>query len=193
MGINLFGHRTHTSIAMPQEEWMRKRAKQPIQHSKGHQCVPGRSKDTPKSSTRPTEKTARENLTLLDWMVVYAYVDTLPQPIHQGEVVKYFANRREGRLLFSRATLSRKLRDCPEMEARVDSIPNALSSKQPRVVTRPDVDRALWLWVQRMHDKGELVNGAMLAVKREAFEEDFDVPEDERLRGTGWVQSFCQA
>jgi len=44
-----------------------------------------------------------------------------------------------------------------------------------------------------MHEKGELVNGVMLAVKWEAFEEDFDVPEDERLHGTGWVQSFCQA
>jgi len=171
---------------MLREEWKRKRAKQPIQRSKGHQRVPGRSKDTPKSSTRPTEKTAHENLTLLDWMTVYAYVDTLPQPIHQGEVVKYFATRPEGRLLFSQATLSRKLQHRSEMEACVDSIPNALSSKRPRAVTRPDVDHALWLWVQRMHEKGELVNGAMLAVKREAFEEDFDVPEDVRLHGTGW-------
>ena len=39
-------------------------------------------------------------------MTVYTYVDTLPQPINQGEVVKYFATRPQGMLLFSQSTLS---------------------------------------------------------------------------------------
>ena len=126
-------------------------------------------------------------------MTVYAYVDTLPQPINQGEVVQYFATRPEGRLLFSRPTLSRKLKHRSDMEARVDSTPNALSSKRPRIVTRPDVDRALWLWVQQMERKRETVNSAMLIAKRGTFEESLNVPQDERLPGSGWVRSFCHA
>ena len=79
------------------------------------------------------------------------------------------------------------------MEACMDSNPNALSSKRPRVVTRPDVDLALWLWVQQMNQKGEVVNGPMLMAKREVFEKALNVPEDERLCGPGWIQSFCLA
>ncbi len=77
------------------------------------------------------------------------------------------------------------------MEARVQSNPNALSCKRPRVVTRPDVDHALWLWVQKMERKGEIVNGRMLLAKREVYEKALEVPEDERLPGPGWIQSFC--
>ena len=73
------------------------------------------------------------------------------------------------------------------------SYSNALSSKQPRIVTRPDVDRALWLWVQHMEQKREVIYSAMLVAKRAVFEEALDVPEDERLTGPGWVQSFCWA
>ena len=79
------------------------------------------------------------------------------------------------------------------MEARMQSHPNALSSKRPRVVTRPDVDRALWLWVQHMEKKGEAVNSKMLMAKQEAFEKALEVPEDERLPGPGWIQPFCNA
>ena len=53
------------------------------------------------------------------------------------------------------------------MEACVDSIPNALSCKQPHVVTRPEVDCVLWLWVQQMDWKGEPVNSGMLMAKWE--------------------------
>jgi hypothetical protein len=82
---------------MPQEEWKRKCQKQPIQHPKqGHEHLPGPSKETPKTSTQPIKKEKCENLTLFNWMTVYIYVDTLPQPINQGEVVRYFATRPEG-------------------------------------------------------------------------------------------------
>ena len=107
--------------------------------------------------------------------------------------MRCFATRPQGALSFSQATLSRKLQQRPEMEAHVESNPNALSSKRPRVVTRPDVDRALWLWVQQMNRKGDVVNGPMLMAKREVFEKAVDVPEDERLPGPGWIQSFCLA
>ena len=76
------------------------------------------------------------------------------------------------------------------MEARIHSNSNALSSKQPCVITRPDVGCALWLWVQHMEQKQEVVNSGMLMAKWAVFEE-LDVPEDERLTGAGWIQSFC--
>ena len=158
-------------------------------HNRKH--LPAPSKDTLKTSTQPIEKMKQENLTLWDWLTVYAYVDTLPQPIKQGEVVQYFATRPQGTLLFSQSTLSHKLRQHLEMEAHVDSILNALSSKRPHAVTRPDVDHALWLWVQQMDWKGETVNGGMLVAKREAFEKALEVPEDKRLLGPGWIQPFC--
>ena len=179
---------------MPREEWKRKRQKQRIEVARqGREHLPGPFTETPKTSTRLIEKAKRENLTLYDWMTVYSYVDTLPQPIKQGEVVRYFATRPQGALFFSQATLSRKLQQRQEMEARVASNPNALSSKRPRVVTRPDVDRALWLWVQQMIQKGEVVNGPMLMAKQEVFEKALDVPEEDRLPGPGWIQSFCLA
>ena len=179
---------------MPKEEWKRKQQKQPVRHPKdGHKQLPGPLKETPKTSAWLIEKPRRENLTLFDWMTVYTYVDTLPQPVNQGQVVRYFATRPEGALQFSQPTLSRKLKERPEMEARVQSNPNALSCKRPRVVTRPDVDHALWLWVQKMERKGEIVNGRMLLAKREVYEKALEVPEDERLPGPGWIQSFCHA
>jgi len=146
---------------MPKDESKRKHQKEPIKGSKrGPKPLPGPSKETPKSSARPIGETAQKNLTLFDWMTIYAYVDTLPQPIKQVDMVEYFATRPEGPLIFTQSTLSH-----PKMEARVHSNPNALSSKQPCIVTRPEVDRALWLWVQHMEQKGEVVNAAMLVVK----------------------------
>jgi len=143
-----------SAIAMPQDEWKRKRQKQPVRGSKqGRRHLLGPLKETPKSSIRPIKKTRRENLILFDWMMVYTYVDTLPQPVNQMEVVTYFSTRLEGVLLFSQPTLSRKLQHRSEMEGCVDSNPNVLSSKRPWVITRPDVDRTLRLWAQQMEQK----------------------------------------
>ena len=92
---------------MPKEEWKRKQQKQPVQHPKdGHKHLPGPSKETPKTFAQPIEKPRCENLTLFDWKTVYAYVDTLPHPVNQGQVVRYFATRPEGALLFTQPTLS---------------------------------------------------------------------------------------
>jgi Tc5 transposase DNA-binding domain len=80
-----------------------------------------------------------------------------------------------------------------DLEKRAASYPNALSSKCPRVVTCPDVERALVLWVHHMEEKGEIVNGPMLREKRAKFEDQFDVPETEWLPGDGWIAPFCKA
>jgi hypothetical protein len=44
-----------------------------------------------------------------------------------------------------------------------------------------------------MEAKGETVNGPMLWEKRRKFKEHFDVPQDERMAGEGWIQPFCRA
>lgn len=149
-------------------------------------------KDAPRTAAKPAQTTQRENLTGYDWMTVYAYVDEHPR-VSQGEIVRHFASKTDGALIFTQSTLSRKLKLHPELEKRVASYPNALSSKHARIVTRPDVERALILWVKHMEEKGETVNGPMLKAKRSKFEEQFDVPELERLPGDGWILPFCKA
>ena len=54
---------------------------------------------------------------------------------------------------------------CAELESHGDSNPSALSSKRPRIVTHPDVERALYLWVLHMEEEKEMVNGPMLHEK----------------------------
>jgi len=49
-----------------------------------------------------------------------------------------------------------------ELEARANDNPSALSSKCPCIVTQPDVEKAVYLWVKQMEAKGEVVNGPML-------------------------------
>jgi hypothetical protein len=112
----------------------------------------------------------------------------------QQAVVKYFETKAEGPLIFTQATLSQKLKPNmrAELEARVSETPNALSSKRPHVVTRPDVEKALFLWVKHMEEKGESVNGPMLVAKRQKFEDSFNVPDNQRLHGESWVTPFCR-
>lgn len=149
-------------------------------------------KDVPKTAAKPAQTTQRENLTGHDWMTVYAYVDDHPG-LPQVDIVRHFASKTDGALIFTQSTLSRKLKSRPEFEKRVSSYPNGLSSKRARIVTRPDVERALILWVKHMEEKGETVNGPMLKEKRKKFEQQLDVPEAERLLGEGWILPFCKA
>src|SRR6202030_3081458 len=70
--------------------------------------------------------------------------------------------------------------------------PSALSSKRPRNVARPDIERYLVEWVKHMEMKGESVSGPMLQEKRRRFEDICKVPNGERLTGRGWIASFCK-
>jgi len=149
-------------------------------------------KDTPVTSAQPAAHAAtRQNLTLNDWLTVFAYIDAHPA-ILQCDVVNHFKSLQSGALIFTPSTLSQKLKECSTLEARINDNPSALSSKRPHIVTRPDVDRALFLWVRHMEEKGEQVNGPMLKAKRQKFEELFEVPEEEKLLGDGWLTSFCK-
>jgi Tc5 transposase DNA-binding domain len=150
-----------------------------------------RPKDAPRTSAQMPQDTTRKNLTLSDWLTVYAFVDSHPA-VTQADVVKHFATVKTGRLIFDQSTLSRKLRERPKMEARINDNPAALSSKRPRIVTCPQVEHALVLWVQHMEGMGEVVTGPMLREKRRRFEDELQTPEEERLTGEGWVASFCR-
>jgi hypothetical protein len=149
----------------------------------------------PKTSAvvQQSQKHIHQYLTLHDWLTVVAYFDG-HQPISQDDVVKHFANNKDGILIFTQCSLSRHLSEKGRMEdkRRLEATPTALSSKRARIVTRPDVEAALFKWVKHMEEKGEHVSGAMLMVKREKFEEALDVPEEARLKTGGWVTNFCR-
>ncbi|KIK78813.1 hypothetical protein PAXRUDRAFT_162973 [Paxillus rubicundulus Ve08.2h10] len=79
------------------------------------------------------------------------------------------------------------------MQAWASDTPNAFALKRPQIVTWPDVECALVLWVEDMENKGETVTGLMLREKQRRFEDRFQVPDHEQLLGDSWVQSFCKA
>jgi hypothetical protein len=149
------------------------------------------AKDETETSAKSAATKQRDNLTLRDWLTVFAFIDAHPT-LSQERVVDHFSSLENGSLKFTQSTLSRKIKQRPELEERVNSNPSALSSKRPRIVTRPDVERALVIWLRSMEEKRETVNGKMLVEKRKLFEKRFDVPEIERLEGESWVQSFCK-
>ena len=111
----------------------------------------------------------------------------------QGDIVSYFKTKADGALQFTQSSLSQKIQQRKVLEERATSNPNALSSKHPRIVTRPDVECALILWVRHMEEAKETVTGPMLRSKREKIEELLSVPEEERIRGDGWITPFCKA
>ncbi|KAG1828942.1 hypothetical protein EV424DRAFT_1536175 [Suillus variegatus] len=67
-------------------------------------------------------------------------LDDLPQE----HVVQYFKMKPQDALKCTQATLSRKLKDHQQFEQQINSHPNALLSKWPQVVTRPDVEDTFW-------------------------------------------------
>src|SRR5436190_20387868 len=86
-------------------------------HRKRHMNT---SKDSPATSAQPASDMRRRNLTLHDWMTVFAYVDS-HQDMSQGDIVAYFHVRKEGALIFTQATLSRKLAQREELEKRTSA------------------------------------------------------------------------
>jgi len=151
-----------------------------------------KNSDTPWTSAICKPSTVWEHLTLHDWLGVVQYFDT-HQPILQEEVVKYFAGRSDGALIFSQSALSWHLskKGCEEDQSWLAANPTALSGKKAQIVMHPDVKRALVLWVKHMEEKLEHVTGAMLVVKWVKFEDQLGVPDAEQLKSNGWVQGFC--
>ena len=88
-------------------------------------------------------------------------------------------------------TLS-EIKQHEELKACAQSHPAAFSGKRVRIVTRPDVKRALFLWVKHLEEKGETVSGPMLQVKRGKFEKALNVPESEQLKARGGLVHFAK-
>ena len=76
-------------------------------------------KDTPKTSAKSSAARHRENLTLADWLTVFKFIDEHPG-ISQAQVVNHFKTCKDGALIFTQPTLSRKLEQCTELESRGD-------------------------------------------------------------------------
>ncbi|KAG1760900.1 hypothetical protein EDD22DRAFT_780500, partial [Suillus occidentalis] len=102
-----------------------------------------------------------KNLTLNHWLMVFAYIDEHPD-LPQDCIVQHFKTQKEGVLEFTQATLSQKFKDCAHLKQCIESYPGALSSKQPHVVTCPNVKEALVEWITSMEQKGESYTGVML-------------------------------
>ncbi|KAJ7196870.1 hypothetical protein GGX14DRAFT_310528, partial [Mycena pura] len=144
-----------------------------------------KSKDAPRTTAKPKEK-RRENLTLFDWLTVIEYVEEHSESnVSQKDVVEYFANRAEGVLHFTQGALSKKLKIKDELRARANANPSALSAKRPRIVTRPDVEQALWVWHQGAQDRNFTITGEVLIQKRKQIEDLLNIPEEQRLTGRG--------
>ena len=63
------------------------------------------SKNIPKTASKVPLINGCKNLTLHDWIVVFAFIDAHPK-LSQGDVVKYFGSRPGSALIFTQCTLS---------------------------------------------------------------------------------------
>ncbi|KAJ7815695.1 hypothetical protein B0H14DRAFT_2375147 [Mycena olivaceomarginata] len=176
---------------MGREEKTRKHRPAPTEPYKTGVRPPKPGKDAPKTSAKPVADGKRRNLTTFDWLNVFAFIDD-HLAMSQEDVTKHFRTLATGLLIFVQETLSRNLKRRAELEARAKSNPSGLSSKRERVVTRPDVERGLVMWVAQIEGKNETVTGDMLIEKRRRLEDAFGVPEEEQLRNGGWLQSFLK-
>ena len=148
-------------------------------------------KDLPKTSTLSHVPSSQRNLTLHDWLYV-VYWFNKNQPVTQEGTVKHFKTLHDEALVFTQASLSRHLtkKEHEQDQAKLIATPSALSSKHIHIVTRPDVEEALQLWVEHMESKRETMSQPMLIEKRAWFEDMLSVPESQRLQSNGWCQRF---
>ncbi|KAJ7795550.1 hypothetical protein B0H14DRAFT_3495823 [Mycena olivaceomarginata] len=123
---------------------------------------PKPAKNLPHTSACYEKDEWREDLTYSDWVDVFDYWDEHPK-MSQMAVVKYFSSQPDaegGKLLFQQPALSKKAKHKDKIRALVATAePNILSMKRARVVTSPEVDKALGLWVQDMERKRRTVTG----------------------------------
>ena len=130
-----------------------------------------------------------KNLTINDWLTIFAFIDTHPG-ISQTSVCNHFQSLTDGALEFNQTTLSWKLKKWEEIEAYAASFLNAVSTKCQCIVTHPEVNWALYLWLKSMEAKSEVVTGNMLCTKWRFFEQELRVPEEAQLQGEGCVKSL---
>jgi hypothetical protein len=132
---------------------------------RGPQAAP----NAPKSSKLPAKQASHQNLTLSDWLFdVFPYINAHPSNTQQ-QMVNYFSTQASGALQFDATTLGQKVKMRPALEARAKSHPNALSTKHPYAVVRPDVNLSLKMWFDSAMARGEVVTGLMLTEIKEIW------------------------
>ncbi|THU90615.1 hypothetical protein K435DRAFT_864118 [Dendrothele bispora CBS 962.96] len=183
---------------MPVEQTVKQCAPRP---KPNHEIYEKRRKRGPTTKTHrtaavTTDSEKKKNLTLGNKLQIIQYMNDHPTSTQQ-QVCDYFCTRSDslgGKLFFNQSTISHIWVQKEELLERATSILNALSMTHACVVTNSNVDTALFCWVKYFNlEKGEVASGLMLQAKRTYFENQFNVPENERLQGPGWVQSFCKA
>ena len=137
-----------TITSMPAERTRKPRTRKPYARKPGPKpkqkgAVPVQALAVSKAAP----KHRRKNLPLEDWITVFDFADAHPS-MSQEDVADHFRGLHEGTLKFSQSALSRRLRQRNELLVRANSTPTALASKRPRIVTRPDVERALVMWTR---------------------------------------------
>ena len=151
---------------------------------------------TARTTAISTKKKAKEHLTNYDRLQVLAYIDEHPQA-SQKDVANYFSTRSDadgGGLIMDRSTVSRIKANRAKIMTQAKATPSGLDMKKPHQVVSPEVERALYLWVQHLNDKkGEVASGPMLYEKKAEFEKALNIPEEECLTGKGWILPFCRA
>ena len=58
-----------------------------------------------RTAAKPSLMKKHKNLTLHDWMTVFAYMDKHPH-MSQGDIARHFGSKADGALIFDQSTLS---------------------------------------------------------------------------------------
>lgn len=130
-----------------------------------------------------------KNLTTGQWLDVIDFVKSHPDMTQEAVCVHF---RSKGWKL-KQGTLSKNLKREDQLRQQALATSNGPNTKRARIVTCPEVERALLLWFRAMEERGESPTGAMLVEKRRRFEIAMDIPPERRLSGEGWVASFKKA
>jgi hypothetical protein len=81
----------------------RKLREKPVLYKRCLQTT-AKNKDAPTTSAKPDKIMTRKNLTLNDWLTVFAYINTHPNQ-SQAEIVAHFEKELTGALAFSQSAL----------------------------------------------------------------------------------------
>jgi hypothetical protein len=82
----------------PPEEARRKPCENPGHYAKKLGPKGPRTKDSIRTSAK-TARNPKENLTLQDWITVFAFVDSHPN-LGQSAIIRYFRSKADGALVF---------------------------------------------------------------------------------------------
>ena len=163
----------------------------PYAHKPGPKIGKSTSNNVLKTSSFSNMPWSQRNLTLYDWLCVVDWFNK-NQPISQAATVKHFKTLHDDALVFNQGSISHHLTEKghEQDQAKLTATPSALSSKHIHIVTRPDVEEALWLWVEHMERKQETVSQPMLIEEGAQFEDMLNILESQRLCSSGWCQKI---